>query len=130
MSAGFTYEDGMAQFGETADRSVLRAYNDPHAPLGEQAAVASATTSDFLTTQVVDMLRFNSLAVAYSVPASLAQRVGARSLTVALQGTNLGLHTNFRGKDPDTNGQPFGNGTTAGLLPQPRTWQVRVSASY
>jgi hypothetical protein len=62
---------------------------------------------------------------------ALARRIGTRSHAVSLQGTNLGLHTNYRGIDPDVNGSPTGNGVTDPfVLPQPRSWQVRVSASY
>jgi TonB-linked SusC/RagA family outer membrane protein len=128
VNAGFTYVNGAVEQGPWTDervRMVSRASNDPTTPLGEQAAALSSGTSDFLSTQVVNTLRFNSLSIAYNVSGRLAQRVGARALTVALQGTNLGLHSNYRGLDPDV-----GYGFDAGVLPQPRIWQVRVSANY
>jgi hypothetical protein len=79
----------------------------------------------------VSVLRFNRLSVGYYIPAVLAQRLGARALTVSLQGTNLGLKTNYTGLDPDVNSSVSANGVIdTGTLPQPRTWQVRVSASY
>jgi TonB-linked SusC/RagA family outer membrane protein len=132
VSAGFTYEGGLTQAGllNTLGPSVLRGYNDPTAPLGDQASVVSAASSDFLNTQTVSMLRFNSLSIAYNVPPQLAQHVGARSLTVALMGTNLGLRTNYRGLDPNVNSGSGNDVFDNGALPQPRTWQVRVSASY
>ncbi len=56
---------------------------------------------------------------------------GAAALTLAVQGANLGLWTSYRGKDPDVNVNPTGNQVTdGGQLPVPRTWQVRLSASY
>ena len=93
--------------------------------------MVSTLSNDFLAMQTVNVLRFNSLSVAYNVPTHIAQRAGARSLTVALQGTNLGLHTNYLGKDPGVNGAATGGRVVDnGVIPQPRTWQVRVSASY
>jgi TonB-linked SusC/RagA family outer membrane protein len=132
VSAGFTYSAGGSQVGPWAVlRAVSRGYNDPTAPLEEQAAVVSTAVSDFLNVQTVSTLRFNSFAIAYNVSPTIAQRVGARALTVALQGTNLWLHTSYRGIDPDVNSSPAGAGVgDDGVLPQPRTWQVRVSASY
>jgi hypothetical protein len=48
-----------------------------------------------------------------------------------VQGQNLGLRSNYRGLDPGVNGFPTGNRVMDnGVLPQPRTWQVRVNASY
>ena len=63
--------------------------------------------------------------------ASAARRLGASALSVALQGTNLGLHTNYRGKDPDVNAYTTGNGVVdTGVLPQPRTWRLTLTARY
>ncbi|HEX6536660.1 MAG TPA: SusC/RagA family TonB-linked outer membrane protein [Gemmatimonadaceae bacterium] len=133
VTAGFTYENGMSQFGSWSNLvAVSRGVNDPTSSLAEQAAMFRPTlVGDYMNTQVVNVLRFNSLSVTYRVPTALARRIGTRSLAVSLQGMNLGLHTNYRGIDPDVNGNPTGNGVTDPfVLPQPRSWQVRVSASY
>jgi TonB-linked SusC/RagA family outer membrane protein len=132
VTAGLSYESGLTQAGllSMLGNDVLRGYNDPTAPLGEQASVVSSASSDFLNTQTISALRFNSLSIAYNVPMSMAQRIGARSLAVALQGTNLGLHTNYRGLDPNVNSASGNDVLDQGALPQPRTWQIRVSASY
>jgi len=139
VMAGFSYQDGLSQKNEVAQRLApfSRGRNEPGVSLPEQIAVAdliSATdysTSDYNWFQTVSMLRFNSLAVTYNVPSSMAQRVGARALSLSLQGTNLGLRTNYRGLDPNVNAFATGNNVTdTGVLPQPRTWQVRVNASY
>jgi TonB-linked SusC/RagA family outer membrane protein len=132
--ADFGFNGGLAQTGVFSQMlAVTRGMNDPATPLSEQAAVISALAGDgsFLNTQTVSMLRFNSLAVQYNVPGGLARRLGARALSVSLQGTNLGLISNYRGKDPGVNGAVTGNFVRDnGVLPLPRTWQVRVSASY
>jgi len=50
---------------------------------------------------------------------------------VSLQGSNLGLRTDYRGLDPHVNGHSTGNGVQdTGVIPQPRRWQLRVSAQY
>ena len=49
-------------------------------------------------------------------------------MSLALQGSNLGLHTNYHGKDPDVNAYSNGNQTAdTGQLPQPRVWSLRVT---
>jgi hypothetical protein len=134
--AGLSYEDGMTQRND-----VLRTLapfssgrNDPDATLAEQAksSSASALSTDFGRIQTVSTLRFNSLSVGYNLPSAMAQRLlRARSASLSLQGTNLGLKTNYSGLDPNVNRIVTGNGVTdTGVLPQPRTWQLRVNARY
>lgn len=133
VDAGLAYEDGLTQVNETVyhDRFVARAASDPTAPLGEQAAIAALDRTDYGLIQTVNTLRFNSLSVAYHASPALARRVGASAFSLALQGTNLGLHTNYRGKDPDVNAFTTGNGVLdTGVLPQPRTWRLALSASF
>jgi TonB-linked SusC/RagA family outer membrane protein len=137
IDAGFDYQHAVTQINATAldHQSASRALNDPSAPQGELAGtlvlMSDATSTPYGLIQTVNTLRFNSLSVAYALPSAAAQRVGARALTVALQGTNLGLFTNYRGKDPNVNAYPIGNGVLDnGQLSAPRTWQLRVSASY
>jgi TonB-linked SusC/RagA family outer membrane protein len=131
VTAGFTYTSGMAQVGPWRTLAAIsRGANDSTASFAEQAAILSAGTTDYLNVQTVNTLRFNSLSVAYNVPARVAQRLGARALAVAVQGTNLGLHTDYRGMDPNVNGGGTQAVIDTGVLPLPRTWQLRVSASY
>jgi TonB-linked SusC/RagA family outer membrane protein len=146
IDAGFDYQHGVTQINVAGldHLAASRALNDPSAPSGELAGVlllVPANALDFNSrsgaytpygvVQTVNTLRFNSLSMAYALPTAAAQRVGARALTVALQGTNLGLFTNYHGKDPNVNAYPSGNGLLdTGQLPAPRTWQLRVSAQY
>jgi len=75
--------------------------------------------------QTVSVFRFNTLSINYRVPAALAHRFGSRTMGVALQGSNLGLHTNYRGKDSDVNAFSTGNATAdSRQLPQPRSWSI------
>lgn len=131
FSVGMLYEDGMVQRNEVARRLApfSRGWNDPNASPAEQAAVFDQT--DYMWTQVVNTLRFNSFSVQYQVPSALAGRVGARALTIALQGRNLGLRTNYHGLDPNVNAFSTGNGVVdTGVLPEPRAWQIRINANY
>ncbi|MBX6331627.1 MAG: SusC/RagA family TonB-linked outer membrane protein [Gemmatimonadaceae bacterium] len=140
VRVGLTYASGLTQSGAGVTSTFgpfSRGANDPTAPLVEQAIATGNATAPLTSayqnsqTQTVDMLRVNSLAVAYNVPARTAARLGARALTVSLEGTNLGLFTNYRGLDPNVTGYVTGNtASDTGVLPRPRTWQVRVSASY
>ena len=109
----------------------LRGMSDPSAPFGEQAAVAVMNVTPYGLLQTVSTLRLTSLSVAYNAPPSLAQRFGARALSIAVQGTNLGLWTNYRGKDPNVNANATGNAVAdTGVLPIPRQWLIAVRASY
>lgn len=93
------------------------------APLAQQVAFAgieAGTSYGFV--QNVNTLRFNSLAVSYNVPASLVRQMGGRSMIVSLKAKNLGMKTNYRGKDPLVGANPAGNSVIDdGQLPLPRT---------
>ena len=133
VGTSLAYEDGLTQVNELARsyRSFARGAVDPSASLGEQAAVVSLNKTNYGITQTVSTLRFNSLSVAYNASPSLARRVGARSLTIALQGSNLGLRSNYAGKDPAVNAYATGNGVAdTGQLPQPRHWLLSLRAGY
>lgn len=133
VNAMFDYQDGLTQVNQTAKRNsyLSPAMNDPSAPFGEQAAAAVMDQTDYGITQTVSTLRFNSLSVAFNASPSLARRVGARSLSISLQGSNLGLFTNYTGKDPNVNAYATGNGIAdTGQLPLPRFWQLSVRLGY
>jgi len=137
VNAGFTYQDGFSQRNEVARQlaTFSRGQQDPTAPLAEQAAMADLETGNLTTDynyiQTVNTFRFNTLGVSYRVPALVARRLGAEQLSLSLQGANLGLWTNYRGLDPNVNAFGTGNGVTdTGILPQPRTWQLQIRATY
>ncbi|HEV7703858.1 MAG TPA: TonB-dependent receptor plug domain-containing protein [Gemmatimonadaceae bacterium] len=148
VDAGFAYQNGMTQVNATSldHAAASQTFNDPHTPLSEQAGVLVLLPGNFLgvandpigagstvygIVQTVSTLRFNSLSVAFSAPSAVARRLGASALSIAVQGTNLGLSTNYRGKDPNVNAYSSGNGVLdTGQLPEPRTWQIRMSLQY
>ena len=53
-------------------------------------------------------------------------RLRGRQLKVAVQGTNLGLWSNYRGVDPNVNQSMTEYTRDGGILPQPRVWQLTL----
>ncbi len=126
----FSYTGAMAQYNEvmSALTSPLNlAANDPNAPFAQQAAAAASAVTPYGLIQTVTTFRFQSASASYVVNPALARRLGARNMTLALQGSNLWLRTGYRGKDPNVNSVPYGNDAVdGGALPQPRTWSLRI----
>jgi hypothetical protein len=125
------YTSGLTQVNGGADLIQL-VLNDPTSSAEVQAAVAAEHTtavgSAFGRIQTVNMLRWTTLSFNYLVSPTIARFFRVSSMIVALQGSNLGLHTNYRGKDPDVNAFATGNAIAdTGQLPQPRTWNLRVT---
>lgn len=133
IDAVFGYQNGITQLNVAAlnDAAFSEAMNTPHSNLGAQAAVAATDRTIAGVLQTVSTMRLTSLAVRYGLPAVLVKRLGASAMSIALQGTNLGLWSNYRGKDPGVNANVTGNAIAdTGVLPEPRTWQLRVQASF
>ena len=135
VNAGFAYENGLTQVNNTIGASGQEIFSpglsDPSSSFGQQAAVAVMDETEYGLIQTVNTFRFNSLSVAFNASPTFAARFGASSLSLALQGTNLALHSNYTGKDPNVNGVPIGNETIdTGVLPLPRSWQINVRATY
>ena len=63
-------------------------------------------------------LRLREIGIAYTAPAGLAAKLGARDATFSLTGRNLFLKTNYTGVDPETNaiGRDTGGGTDGNYL--------------
>jgi len=145
--ATFAYQNGMTQNNDAALNSGAfdRFGNAPGTTLADQAAIVAATfdpstvlsefwgngnlqRSSIGLLQTVNMFRFNALSINYTVPKSVSTLFRVPGMSVALQGSNLGLHTNYRGKDPNVNAFSTGNSTRdGGQLPQPRTWQLKFN---
>jgi hypothetical protein len=140
VAATFQYVDGLTQeaLGNQVQLSYLAL--NPNASLAMQAAALTASCfimarlsveqgicTDYGMIQTVNAFRFTSVSVNYIVPKSWSQRFRVPSMTIALQGSNLGLWTNYHGKDPDVNGVTVGDATQdTGVLPQPRMWRLQI----
>jgi TonB-linked SusC/RagA family outer membrane protein len=142
LHATFHYTDGLNQVNRRSQDMSPGLYN-PSAPLGAQAiSIAlqcnptfsgsrTCKSTEYGLIQTVNVLRFNSLSLRYAVPVSMVRRIGGQALSVALQGENLGMWTNYRGKDPNVNAFSTGNLTAdTGQLPQPRKWVLNVVLTY
>lgn len=138
VSASFFYQNGLTQFNEGALTSGAFALlgNAPGASLGTQAALVAAGVDNGFSgaddaiglIQTVNILRFQSLSIMYTVPSRMSVRWHVPDMSVALQGSNLGVHTNYRGLDPNVNAYSTGNATAdVGQLPEPRTWLLRIT---
>ena len=139
VHATFAYQNGLTQNNQGACTSGAFALlpNAPTTTLATQAAVVAAgctaggAITDIGLVQTVNTLRFNDLSINYNVPRTLSAWFRVPRMAVALQGSNLGLHTNYRGLDPDVNAfstVSAGDETMdLGQIPQPRTWWLKLS---
>jgi hypothetical protein len=137
-----TYQTGMTQFNQAGANTsanigqypaTVLFGNDPSSPLSQQAAFAvlmpdASRHTGYGLAQTVNMLRWQSLSINYEVPTSVASWFRVHRMTIAVQGSNLGLHTNYRGKDPNVNAYPNGDITgDTGQLPEPRTFYLKFT---
>lgn len=138
INAGFQYKDGLTQVGTVAQlRSMTSEFNPDFSQAARAAALVACPQggiegldgcSNYGLTQTVNSLRFNSLSVGYNIPRSISSRLRIPSVAVAVQGSNLGLWTNYRGKDPDVNAISLGDQTTdGGQLSTPRLWRLKIN---
>jgi outer membrane receptor protein involved in Fe transport len=138
MYATFAYQNGMTQDNQAMLNSgaLWLAGNNPATPLSYQAAARAtqllhngATTYGFA--QTVNTFRFNTLSINYELPRATAAWFRVPRVTASLQGSNLGLHTNYRGKDPDINAfSTVSSGDQTldlGQIPEPRTWWLKLT---
>ena len=125
LTTGFSYTHGQLQINNVARDNpfTVRAANDPTAPLAEQAAAVVREETPYGLAQVLSTFRFNSLALSFNAPERVARIFRARTASITVQGTNLGLKTNYRGRDPNVNAYATGNTIAdTGQLPLPRSW--------
>jgi hypothetical protein len=130
VNATFSYESGLTQFNLGGAGVLTQSLLDPTISLGQQAAALASSLglTSYGLIQTVNTLRFSALSINYQVPGSFSQRLHIPRMSVALQGSNLGLWTNYRGKDPNVNAFTVGDKTQdTGQLPEPRTVGIRFS---
>jgi hypothetical protein len=136
VNATFAYQNGLTQNNQAGLTSGAFAalLNQPNTPLATQAAVVAALAgggSAIGLYQTVNSFRFNDLSINYTLPTTLASWFRVPRMSVALQGSNLALHTNYRGKDPGVNAfstVSAGDETAdLGQIPQPRVWWLKLT---
>ena len=138
LHTNVAYTGGGTQVNQTAlnaNNPFNLGANDPNASLAEQATAAvvgsgglnDPTRTQYGLIRTVSTIRFQTLSINYVVPRRVSRWFGGRTMAVELQGSNLGLRTNYSGKDPNVNSNVTGNLTAdSGALPEPRMWALRV----
>ncbi len=123
----FAYQSRYAQqySSETAYGS-----ENMNASLADQAAHIIPNISG---KRPVSDLRWNSASITYHLPQSLLKRFSGRRVSVSLQGSNLGLWTNYIGRDPSINtfiglGDSFGDSGVA--PPRPRLYVLDFKVGF
>jgi len=124
----FAYQAGLTQYNAAAQNQLLQGPVEEHPSLAAQAPSVVAQSTDVGLLQTVNTLRFQSFAMDYQIPAAWARRLRAKAGRLALMGSNLGLWTNYRGKDPGVTGSGYGDEIIdTGAPPIPRSWTLQVS---
>ena len=148
-TATFSMVNGATQ---TNGGSLAQAYfqfaNAPNTSLTTQAAIVAAYCGNSSQTfpigscpgggsaigvmQTVNTLRFSALSLAYELPKYVAAWFRVPRARLLVQGSNLGLVSNYRGKDPNVNAYSTSGGIgdqvqDYGQLPPPRTWWLKLS---
>lgn len=132
IHTGMSYQYGLTQTAEVMrdfSSPLNMAANDPSSTPMQQAIAVVADESAYGITQTVNTFRFETLSINLNLGERVAKRFYARAMSVALQGSNLGMKSNYLGKDPNVNSAAMGDGSTVdvGLLSQPRRWTLRLT---
>ncbi len=126
INAYFDYQNGMTQRQnfQSGQSWLAGEYN---ALFAQQAAILALTSGSNHSAMVqeVKTVRFQSLGVTSRIPKQFSRLIGIPVMTMSIKGNNLGLWTNYRGKDPNVNGSVYGNEVSdLGGIPQPRLWTL------
>ncbi len=139
LNANFQYVNGLVQFNQFRSQNWMQlgmVQVPGAASLKEQAYVIASmvrpNSTDYGFFETTDFLRFNELSMSYTAPKSFARRLRANSAIFSVLATNLGIWTNYNGRDPDVNtasaaGNQYFNGAA---FPQPRNWSFRVNLTF
>ena len=143
IHATFAYQNGLTQYPSGScygnNDAFVSLPNQPNTPLATEAAIVAAGcgpvgggyTTNYGVIQTVNTFRFNDLSINYQLPRTMSSWFRVPRATVAVQGSNLALHTNYRGLDPDVNAFSTVNGgdqtEDAGQIPEPRTWRLQLT---
>jgi len=96
--------------------------------------LALSPYSGLNTIEDASFVRLRELSLSYKVDATLAARLGLKSMTVAVSGKNLWMSTDYSGIDPETNSISGNNGGLNGFqqsidafgVPIPRIWNLSI----
>jgi TonB-linked SusC/RagA family outer membrane protein len=132
VTADLTYQYGLTQYNDNGLISLQSLAVQPNATLEQQAIYVSTVTqsnyeySRYLY-QTTNTWRWNSASVRWILPTTVSRGFRVQSMALSLQGSNLWIHTNYQGKDPDVNTATRGEGVADfGQVPNPRGLVVRL----
>ncbi len=125
LNVGMSYQHGQTQTRDAGSpKDYSRARNDPSASLAEQAYQLH---SELMKAQSVSTFRFTSLSIGANIPRTFTRSIiPNRTVRMSLRGTNLGIWTTYRGKDPNVNSVVGEGSVDRGALPTPRVWGLNV----
>jgi len=109
----------------------------------ERLDAANRWTREFLalspysglnTMEDASFVRLRELSVSYKVDATMAARLGLKSMTVVVSGKNLWMSTDYSGIDPELNAISRGNGGIGDFqqsidafgVPIPKIWNLSI----
>lgn len=133
INMSFSYSNGMSQDVGTSQNTLNGLWGSTRQghDYARQAALSVIRNTRYGFIQNVNQLRFQSLSISANVRRKYAEILRAKSASISLQGSNLGLWTNYMGVDPNVNALSGSHGVMdAGQLPQPRAWILRLSLVY
>jgi TonB-linked SusC/RagA family outer membrane protein len=132
VNATFDYQHRQGQYNPMSYQALISRASRPDATLLDQAvALASggvAPMTHYYLIQQATTWRLQSMSFSTVLPPQWARSMRMSSVSVALQGSNLWLKTDYRGFDPNVNSFASGNRSADyGRLPAPREWSLRVN---
>lgn len=135
VSALLDYRGGFKQHNLTERlrcSSVCAGRHVPGTTLEEQARAIDPFDAGLAWFEDGDFVRLRELAVSWSVPPSLGQRIGARTASLALIGRNLVMWTDYSGLDPEVSwyGQAAQLQQDLFTLPLARTLSLRLDVRW
>lgn len=133
FNAFVDYKGPFTQNRTISSRS-LRGYWDATASVEEQMlpSIISRMSGSSQDLQTVTELRLQSASISMNVPSHIVRRLGVQSLHIALQGSNLGLWSKYRGRDPGVNSTPIGERLTdaSNAIGLPRNYSIQFRVRY
>lgn len=136
LNAGFDYAHGVTQLNDWAatTRFFTQESYDPSTPLNAQACIVAAAShaNQYCFFETVNVLRLRTASLGVTMPTRVSDLVRARSMSLHLMGSNLGVWSGYNGMDPMMNtAAADGNRTIGGAaVPRGRTWTVRARLTY
>ncbi len=123
LTASLSYENGSSSNAYDAGiGGFSRVMNDPTLSLEQQARLLYDGAASAYR---VSTLRLQTMQLTYVVPLRITERyLRARSLQIAVSGTNLGIWSTFAGQDPALGG--ILRNQNRAILPTPRTYGVTM----